>query len=204
MSTGPSNLGNQSPTNLGYDGRYAVVHLGEPEVRNPEPYQVPPLQGWRQREAREMRQARRLILGAALRWALLAAVPGALLGLGLDYLLGAAAQQWHSDWTAPHVLVSLTLGALGGALGAALAGVLAHWVFEEHKDIPVVGGGVATCGVIGGGIYGAGLGGTGATLAGIALGIPTGLAGGLGVFFVYWTAKVALRAIRKEVRGDYS
>ncbi len=204
MSMGPSNLDNQGFNNPGYDGRFSVVHLGEPEPWSPEPCALPPRQGWQQREADEMRQARRLILKEAVRWALLAAGPCALFGLGLGYLLGSAAQRWQPGWTAPHFLVSLALGALGGALGAALAGVLAHWLFEEHKDIPVVGGGAAVLVVIGGSIYGAGLGDVGSILAGAAVGIPAGLAGGLGVFFIYWTVKVALRVVCKEVQGDYS
>lgn len=199
MLTGPSDLGYQDPNNLGYDGRFSFVHMGEEAATSPQPPDAP--RGWERREVQEMRQARRVILRAALNWALLAAGPCALLGLGLGFLLDAPARRLHPGWTAPHFLVNLALGALGGALGAALAGSLTHWLFEEHKDFPVVGGCAATLVVVAGGIYGAGLGGIWSTLAGLAVAVPVGFAGGVAAYFAYWTLKVTLQVVLSEVKG---
>ena len=199
MLTGTSNRENQEPNNPAYDGHFSIVRMGEEATTGPESGAAP--RNWERREVQEMRQARRMILRAAWHWARLVAGPFALVGLGLGSILGPAARWLHPGWAAPSFLVNLTLGALGGALGAALVGALAQWLFEEAKDVPIVGGCAATLFVVTGGIYGAGLGGVWSTLVGLAVGAPVGLVGGVAVYFVYWSLKEVLRMVQGEVKG---
>jgi hypothetical protein len=150
-------------------------------------------------ERRDMRGERVVLLRKALLWALAAALPGALVGWGLAYLLDNFAGELGPGWAPPGGGVSMLLGALCGALGAALAGLCYHSLLAEDQDVPLILGGVTTSAAILGGIYGAGQGGVLHTAAGITLGIPAGLCGGVAVWMVYSVLSWAYRWARAEV-----
>jgi hypothetical protein len=150
------------------------------------------------RERLEMAQARRVLLGQLLPWAVFGAAPCALVGWGIAYLLGPAFDWVSPGWAAPSALVSLLLGAVCGALGGATAGVMYYSLSDEDHDLPFVVMGGATLVVIVGAIHGAGQGTVLQTLAGIGVGIPVGIIGGLGVYILYWGLKWAYVWVRKE------
>ncbi|HEV3205182.1 MAG TPA: hypothetical protein VGY77_12395, partial [Gemmataceae bacterium] len=152
-------------------------------------------------ELLEMQQSRKTVFGKAGRWAAIALIPSALLGLGLGSFLSLVWNPISADWTAPPILVSLVLGAIAGALGAATAGALFHSFFELDQDVPVIVIGLATLIVIGAGIYGAGHGGMLYSILFMAIGLPAGIAGGLLVYISVWGLKWIFDWALKEVKG---
>jgi len=147
-----------------------------------------------------MRQARRILLWEALRWAVLLAAPFALFGWGIGYIVGPASERLSPGWTEPGALVSLILGAVCGAFGGAAARAL-YDLFEEDQDMPVVVIGVATFVVLGAGIHGAGQGGLFAILVGIAGGTLVGVASGFVVYILYSVLRALYIWAGKEVNG---
>ena len=151
-------------------------------------------------ELLEMRQARRTLLGEAMRWALFSAVPSAFFGWGIGYVLGPAFERISPGWAAPGAMASLILGAVCGALGGAAARLF-YDLFEEDRDMPVVVTGVAALIVLGACIHAAGRGSVFDAVVGIAGGTPVGIASGVAVYILYSFLRVLYIWARQELNG---
>jgi hypothetical protein len=198
MPAGQDDPEKQRPTSLGYDGRFSQVSLHSGAVI---PEEQPDRRQFARDELLEMQQARKAVIGKAGRWAAIALIPSALVGLGVESFLGLISNPISPGWTAPPIPVSLALGAIAGALGAATAGALVHSFFEMDRDVPVVVIGFATLIVIGAGIFGAGQGGVIYTMVCMGCGLPAGIAGGLVVYISFWGLKWIFDWTLKEVKG---
>jgi hypothetical protein len=200
MPAAPNDPGRWNLNNLGFDGPL-VEPLGDGSDDKGQEW-CDRRKVFARQERLEIQQGRRRLLGLALRWAVVGALPGALFGWGIGFILGLASEQLSPGWAAPAALVSLFLGAVGGALGGAMAGALFHSLFAEHRDVPLVVVGVMTLFVIGGSIYGAGQEGAWHIAVGLAVGIPVGIIGGVVVFLCYGVLKWACVWIRRDVYGS--
>jgi hypothetical protein len=99
----------------------------------------------------------------------------------------------------PSVALRLLLGAVCGGMGGAAIGLFFGFVAEEDRDIPVIILGTATLVVITSAVYAAGGDGPLQILTAVAIGVPTGLLVGFGVWAFWVAMRWTYRLIGQEL-----